>query len=156
MNKLLKAVRIARGVSQDELSEHLGLTLVEYLELESNARRMTAPVSLALAAYFGLPVNYFPPRDNSALKQVGDLHQKLMLLQSEKEGPPASLAVTAETEKIRNLLQQQLELREQLTASMEKQLELTEQLLALLELYLFKGKAPLSKKRKQSNLADGV
>lgn len=39
---------------------------------------------------------------------------------------------------------------------MEKQLELTEQLLALLELYLFKGKAPLSKKRKQSNLADAV
>lgn len=118
MKKLLKAVRIARGVSRKETSEHLGLTLTEYLELESNVRRMTPSVSLALAVYFGLPVNYFPPRENSALKQVGDLHQKLMLLQSQKEGLPASLAVTAETEKIRNLLQQQLELREQLTASM--------------------------------------
>lgn len=149
MNKLLKAVRIARGISPEELSKHLGLTTIEYLELESNVRQMTEPLSLALAAYFGLPVYYFPLRRTNALKHVGALHQKLLSLQSETARPPTSYVITQETEEIQELLQQQLELRDQLTESMEKRLELTEQLLAILELYLFKGKAPLPKKRRQ-------
>jgi transcriptional regulator with XRE-family HTH domain len=82
MNKLLKAVRITRGVSPEELAEHLGLTVLEYLELEGNVRRMTAPVSLALATYFGVPAHYFPVGRYGARKQVSILRQKVASLQS--------------------------------------------------------------------------
>ncbi|HTN45859.1 MAG TPA: helix-turn-helix transcriptional regulator [Flavipsychrobacter sp.] len=149
MNKLLKAVCITRGVSQEDLSEHLGLTLAEYLELESNFRRMTAPVSLALATYFGVPAHYFPVGRSGTKKQLGILRQKLASFPLATVNSPTPDTVVRK--EMQRLLLQQQELREQLTESMAQQLDLSEHLLALMELYQLNGKIPKPKKQKQSH-----
>jgi len=151
MNKLLKAVRITRGISPEELSEHLGLTVLEYLELEGNVRRMTAPVSLALADYFAVPTHYFPVGRSGARKQVSILRQKLASLQSATARLSTPDMAIPMSEEMRELLLQQLELREQLTESMAQQLDLSEHLLALIELYQLNGKIRTPKKQRQSH-----
>lgn len=61
MSNLLKAARIIRGASTQELATYLGISETEYLELESQVVRPTPYHIQLLAAHYGLPTYYFDP-----------------------------------------------------------------------------------------------
>lgn len=54
----LKKLRLARGLSQAELAEELGLPQKTYCNYERNEREPSANTMIMIAAYFGVTLDY--------------------------------------------------------------------------------------------------
>ena len=54
----LKRLRLARGLSQQEVAEALGLKVNTYRNYENNDREPSSTVLIKLGAYFGVTLDY--------------------------------------------------------------------------------------------------
>lgn len=134
MSKLLKAARIVKGVTAQELATHLGISEISYLELENQIGRLSPYHVQLLAVYYSLPVYYFEP-DHTLRRRAAQLHQRLDKLVEQPRSQIAPKTKAAIAEELRKSLVTEMMLREELTSSLAKQLELTERLMDTEKLY---------------------
>lgn len=64
LGAVLKKVRTERGVSMEKLGTELGVTFQQIQKYETGKNRMTVRTLCEISDFFGLPYNYFLPRQN--------------------------------------------------------------------------------------------
>ena len=142
MSKLLKAARIVKGATAQELATHLGLSEIGYLELENQISRLSPYYIHLLAVYYGLPIYYFTP-EQTLKKRTAQIQQRLEQLKDQPRSrtvPKDKAVIAAE---LRKSILTEVSLREELLDSLARQLELTERLMATMDIYRKQHRKPM-------------
>ena len=84
----LKKLRIARGISQSQLAEELGMPQKTYCNYERNEREPSSTTLIKIASYFGVTLDYlldyhidnlvFSKEKNVHIESVDELKNRLL------------------------------------------------------------------------------
>lgn len=75
----LKAARIQRGETQQQVAKNLGLPYTTYRNYELNLREPTSDTLIAIANYFGLSLNYLLGYEEGEPPVINDATTKKIL-----------------------------------------------------------------------------
>jgi len=133
MNKILVAVRKAKGATEGEIAALLDLSILEYNGLESYRHPVTPDAARKLSAYFSVPAWYFldasKPLDNEA--RIALLRKQINIINKpEYRTVPASATVALATTTIELMIA-----KEELGRSLARELELAEDLAVMTRMY---------------------